>query len=339
MKINNDIMQLLNNNLDERTSAIKPVEKIRFNVTGEENPTVRENRIMYLIDTLTEGIYNIFKSGNKKDKDSYHSVDVIKDYYAEQIKELNSLLKIDDITIKYNGNIGLFFRNKKIGYLSMGNEKLKENKHAAFVVWSIVGKITCNFKTDVCTLFCYNGCRETKGNLYGKIHNLILSMLDIFEDLMIRVLSAYGQYKNKKLYCRIHEDGDFYNLEYLQKWRRIAEKMTDQNIKFMAYSKELVVLQNYSKISTKNLMFRYSIVDDTKPEYIEYAQKNNIPTYIVLGDKKVVYGKFNPNNVAHVEYMQFKNQIASRKDGCVGSCKHCKKCYNDYVKNIFTVVH
>ena len=341
MKINNDIMQLLNNNLVENTSTIKPIEKLNTNsnYTSIENPSQKDNRIMYLIDEITEGIYKIFKQGDSNDKDSFHSVTAIKEYYREEIKELDRLLTMDDITIKYGNNIGIYFRNKKIGYLSMGNKKLVENKHSCFLVWSIIGKISCNCKTPNCTKFCYNGCRETKGVLSTKIHNLILSFLGIFEPLMEKIISNHENCKNKKVYVRIHEDGDFYNTEYFFKWRRIAKDLDDKNIKFMAYTKEDFILKNYNKFVMDNFVLRYSIVDDTSKENIEYATKNGVPTYIVLGEKKVIYGAFNPNNEKHIEYMSFKNKIANRKDGCCGSCEYCKKCYNNAVQNIFTVIH
>lgn len=335
LKINNNIMDLLNNNSVETSKEFAP----KVNFTNALNIVKKDNEVAGLVDYLTVEIFNLFKQGNKDDKNSYVTVEYIQEKYSKEFAKLNSLLNTDDIIVKYANNIGIYYRDKKLAYMSMGNDKLKENNHSCFLIWSMIGKITCRCMTAGCCRTCYNNCRETKNNLFGKIHNLIFSMLDVFEPTITGIIEKHQQLKGKKVYIRVHEDGDFYSEDYLEKWLNVSKNLENKNVHFMAYTKEYFILYNWEKYQKDNFNFRYSIVDDTDEKIIEYCQQNNIPTYIVLGDKKVIYGKYNENNPKHVEYMVFKNQIAQRKDGCHGSCEHCKKCYNDYVKNIFTVIH
>ena len=99
---------------------------------------------------------------------------------------------------------------------------------------SASGKLTCPF-ADSCVKYCY----AQKGNYkrFPKIGELmeqryLLSKQSIF------VASMNIEIKKKKADAiRIHDSGDFYSKEYLDKWITIAKD--NPTVKFYAYTKSI----------------------------------------------------------------------------------------------------
>ena len=99
---------------------------------------------------------------------------------------------------------------------------------------SASGKLTCPF-ADSCVKYCY----AQKGNYkrFPKIGELmeqryLLSKQSIF------VASMNIEIKKKKADAiRIHDSGDFYSKEYLEKWVTIAKD--NPTVKFYAYTKSI----------------------------------------------------------------------------------------------------
>ena len=99
---------------------------------------------------------------------------------------------------------------------------------------SKTGKLTCPF-ADSCVKYCY----AQKGNYkrFPKIGELIEQRYQLTKQ-NIFVASMNIEIKKKKADAiRIHDSGDFYSKEYLDKWISIAND--NPNVKFYAYTKSI----------------------------------------------------------------------------------------------------
>jgi hypothetical protein len=93
------------------------------------------------------------------------------------------------------------------------------------------------------------------------------------------------KYKNKEILFRIHEGGDFYSAEYLEKWVLIANHFKGENITFMAYTKSLSYVQamfeKYGKENI-NINFKSSIWDDTSNSMKKLTNTLGLSVYTAL---------------------------------------------------------
>lgn len=84
-------------------------------------------------------------------------------FNSEKFKELNELVNKndDELIIKKQGNyVRVYIGRTKLAYFSLGNRKLKmDDNRNGFLIFSIIGKITCSGKTELCSKKCYNNCR------------------------------------------------------------------------------------------------------------------------------------------------------------------------------------
>ncbi len=112
-------------------------------------------------------------------------------------------------------------------YISKGNRKLKEK----FLIWSLPSEVTCPGSTPLCRKRCYAKKAERlyRGVLRCRYRNLIDSLQEDFTEKMVDEIR-----KRKRRLFRIHEAGDFYNQEYLEKWFEIARQLP--GVKFLAYT-------------------------------------------------------------------------------------------------------
>lgn len=266
-----------------------------------------------------------------------NNFDMVLAKHEKAIAELNKAIKFKDIHIKQeNGYIRGYWNGEQIFYVSLGNTKLAPDMYGnGFMIWSIVGKITCNGKTELCGKNCYNTAKSFAKNVKSKIKNAIFTQFDCFEDAMVKVgkMTPYA----KNTYFRIHEDGDFFNGEYTQKWFNVAQRLESEKIKFMAYTKEPKILPYINTINKecKNITFRYSIMEDTALEIKKYIIENQIPVYICLGTVKVNMNK--PSKKA-MEVLKVFNHVAIN-NRCVNDCSICKKCYYTGIKQVVTMMH
>ena len=114
------------------------------------------------------------------------------------------------------------------------------------------GKITCPF-ADSCVKYCY----AQKGNYtrFPKIQELMeekykISKTDNFIPLMNEEIA-----KKKATHIRIHDSGDFYSIDYLNKWIQIAKDNT--SVIFYAYTKSIKFFVDGLKLP-KNLKIIFS---------------------------------------------------------------------------------
>ena len=291
---------------------------------GAETPTVQNiatsDRIAKVVEcwnNLAKNIFDFFKA----EKGSATMAD-LKEKFKKELDFINQNIRFEDITFEKNGvYIRAYLGEKRIAQLSTQNNKLLPNSFGqGFLIWSVLGHITCNGKTPLCAAYCYNNSKSFGGHIALKTDCLITSQLDIFEKIIEKMLVFSP---HKETFVRIHEDGDFYDMEYFNKWLNIAKN--NKNMTFEAYTKEPKLLEKVSKINAENenVVLRFSLMEDSASETIQFVQENNLPNYTCLGVKK---GDKDAEKV--FEYVAPKNR-------CMDSCQYCKKCYR---KNNITVV-
>ena len=208
--------------------------------------------------------------------------------------------------------------------LSEGNLKLVPNAETRFLIWNLPSKITCPYATEHCKQFCYAVKAENNypDCLPSRVRHLEESKKNDFTEKMIFTIEAHLNrpvYKKaSKVVVRIHESGDFYNLEYMAKWYKIAKHFKhNKKVVFMAYTKSVeyvAILALSGSPKPKNMIIRFSIWDDTKPEQIETAKKYNLPTYSAVEE--------------------FTPEIKSKNRCLCRDCAKCGKCW----KNIDSII-
>jgi hypothetical protein len=136
--------------------------------------------------------------------------------------------------------------------LTLGNSKLKKAQQlrgAMAATFSLPAQFTCPFAGE-CKKFCY----AKKGNYCFKTvkakheANRMASLEDNFTDLINIELLALRKQAAKKgltLVIRLHDTGDFYNVEYIKKWAQIIEQNPD--VEFYAYTKAWVLVEKMIK--------------------------------------------------------------------------------------------
>ncbi|MCH5138472.1 hypothetical protein JMF89_14855 [Clostridiaceae bacterium UIB06] len=223
-------------------------------------------------------------------------------------------------------------RGKTILTLSTGNKKLVGDENNAFLIWNLPAIKTCPYATKLCKKFCYAKKAE---NVYPNVlpsrsENLQDTKNDNFIEDMINTIEYYlnkrsrkdgnKMTKEKNVYFRIHESGDFYSQEYFDKWIIIARFFPEVN--FLAYTKSVIFVKNSKLDIPSNFTVRFSVWDDTKEDQIQMANSLNLPIYTADQEeglrKKVVYGGFN---------------------FCHCDCSKCKDCYNKNIEKLVVGIH
>lgn len=166
-------------------------------------------------------------------------------------------------------------------YLSNGNRKLG----GGFLIWSLPAKKTCIGSTPLCRKNCYSDKAE---RLYPKClpsreRNLIDSKSDLFAEVMIAYITATAPPRFNG-YFRIHESGDFYSQDYLNKWITIATRLP--SIKFLAFTQSYQL--DYFK-KPQNMEIVFSVWEDSKnvPDYF--------PKYYIGKQKGAIECKYKCN--------------------------------------------
>lgn len=179
--------------------------------------------------------------------------------------------------------------------VSHGNTKLQPTKGKGgvkFIIWNLPCKKTCPFRTPHCEEKCYAQKSENlyKDCLPSRERNFQESLRNDFVERMVYTITQYAIHnKEAKVIVRIHESGDFYNLEYTEKWLEIMDKCKYMdNVRFICYTKSFPYFDG--RTLPKNLAFRASIWDDTKPEFLDMIKRNKWNIYTAVdkfqkGDK------------------------------------------------------
>lgn len=312
----------------EKVPEVQPITEIG----RKEGLTETDKKVMQYFNEIKAFFFDKIKNMKK----SFLVKNALTPEIKEKVKFIENNFDTHKITMISNKNaITLYYGNVidkenyyRLCQVSKGNRKLVANSMGqGFFIFNIQGFITCNGKTNQCMKYCYNNCRCTNNDLNLKLSNLVLSLTD--EPFVYCMNYILKNNKNiySKAFFRIHEDGDFYNMEYFNKWIKIINQ--NKEIQFEAYTKEKDLLKDitYYNENFENFVLRYSLMADTNKKIIDYVMTNNVYCYVALGSKEEkttdtekIYNTINPLNK------------------CVGSCGSCKKCYGKKVKFIYTVL-
>lgn len=205
--------------------------------------------------------------------------------------------------------------------LSDGNIKLKGNHKWLFLIWNLPAVRTCPYKTPECERLCYalKAERQYPTCLPSRERHYEETLKESFVDDMIEAIErklARKSAKGRKTFFRIHESGDFYNVEYARKWTEIARHFIGRKeISFLAYTKSL---RFFDKLYVpSNLVIRFSLWDDTKATEVAYFKEKNVPSFTAI-----------PKGEAFDGYI------------CPGDCSVCVACYQgDVFHRIAVHIH
>ena len=128
--------------------------------------------------------------------------------------------------------------------LGTGNTKLKNTaKHFGIKIFNFsipagndkaTGKITCPFAGS-----CLSLCYAKKGMYrFGNVERALTKRYEASkeENFVDRITWELSRVKkDKQVYVRIHDSGDFYSPAYFNKWVEIA--MQNRDVRFYAYTK------------------------------------------------------------------------------------------------------
>ena len=189
-------------------------------------------------------------------------------------------------------------------YISRGNRKVKCN------IFNLPTGITCKKSCK----FCYARKAE---QLYPEVlpsrhRNLLASKKDNFVVDMIDILLTR---RNKVV--RIHESGDFYSIDYINKWYDIAESLPDRT--FYAYTK-------------RDDLFNQDLLDKRSKNFIliwSHDKIDDVRHSIPAGYDKMASITTNEKIVNCPS--QTKNKV------CVKQCKKC--CSKKSSKEIVFLLH
>jgi hypothetical protein len=151
--------------------------------------------------------------------------------------------------------------------LLVQNNKIKKSGDTTKVVYNfgIPAFKSKQFKMFTCpnASKCVAGCYAKSGTyLFGNVVNAYENRLgatlstSFVEDMSneISLLLGKANKQGKSLYIRIHDSGDFYSPEYLQKWLTIINRFSQ--VEFYAYTKMVSMLKSFYK--PKNFRVIYS---------------------------------------------------------------------------------
>ena len=127
--------------------------------------------------------------------------------------------------------------------------------------------------------------------------------------------------KNKKVVFRIHESGDFYNMEYTKKWLEIMNHFKEnKNLVFVAYTKSVKFFDGLEIPS--NMALLASVWADTTPENLEIIKRNNFRVYTAY------------------KGAELEAALKSGFSFCpCKDCGTCGKCWNNYINNVVCEIH
>lgn len=226
--------------------------------------------------------------------------------------------------------------------ISAGNKKLKDNAVVSFYQWNMLaGRLnnggTCPFLTENCLASCYAlkaermyptvKTRRTMNTDFSKSERFVNTMIEQIEFELQRKKN-----KGKTVFFRIHESGDFYSQDYMNKWVEIANHFKgNRNIVFMAYTKSLPFVKQALKKygdDNVNITFKSSIWDDTKPKFAKMTKDLGMSVFTAL-----------PKGQLDQEgYIACPSSEAFKGTEKALDCGACKLCYTTE-KNIAIEIH
>lgn len=143
------------------------------------------------------------------------------------------------------------------------NKKMK-NSTGIVYNWTIPafkakdGTVTCP-NASKCVVGCYAKQGAYIWNNVSKVHNAKLSLTKLpdFDSIMINAIQSKLK-KDKTVFIRIHDSGDFYSLDYTLTWFRIMKHFKGQNVKFYAYTKQVETFKDLKELIPDNFTVIFS---------------------------------------------------------------------------------
>lgn len=226
-------------------------------------------------------------------------------------------------------------------HLSEGNIKSKSTDKIMFLTWSLPCKIACPYSTEMCRKRCFAQKNQYfKNVLASRMRNLEETKKDTFVQDMIEHFEYQLQRKkakDKNIFVRIHTAGDFYSLDYFEKWVKITNHFKNNDkILFQAYTKSMPIIIKWlekelskSKCSTLsrvliqniNIHFVWSVWDDTPKAYTDRAKELELQTFTALPKNKI------------------DSAVKNGSFLCNGDCGICRECYTGKSKSIVIAYH
>ena len=182
-------------------------------------------------------------------------------------------------------------------YISKGNRRM------SIPTFSIPSGVTCPNSTKLCRKYCYAKKAEKSwpNVLKSRHRNFQETMQENFTREMIKQIKSL-----KTKYFRIHESGDFYNQEYLDKWFKICKKL--KNITFLAYTNRWDL--DWTN-KPDNLVIYWSVWPDSKR-----VPRDGLKAYVIDGGKhKIPKHRIKP-----------KGKICQKESGVI-RCETCLWCF------------
>lgn len=171
--------------------------------------------------------------------------------------------------------------NYRYATISLGNKKLENDKHKVFAIWNVLQRVTCVNSTKDCKQFCYANQyphgfdADTSKSRKLRMKNTAFSMFENAGSILIEVLKFLQDTNaNSHIIVRFHEAGDVYSPLYFSKLKQVMDECL--NMKFMWYTKSLIVLDHINEINKKeHVSLRYSLDNSTPSWIVEKVNKLN----------------------------------------------------------------
>lgn len=274
-----------------------------------------------------------------------------KDYIENKIQELGKYADarkafpasiqdgaptIEDYKVRVNKNaVRVFVDGYQIATFSRGNDKIQSKEHVNFLIWNVAQIITCPGATKGCLSFCYADkmynniqCWDGRGSAFGRVRNTVASFAPNFEEVFNAAISALKKKEpNKPIFVRLHESGDVYSAEYLQKLENVVK--TNAGIHFLIFTKTTSLLPTLDRIQRayNNFSVRVSLDDTTEAPVLG----------MVLNAREVnTAGVVDP---ADYDKVKDSNAYICNAPGNPGKCAQCLKCWNKKYKNVIFLKH
>lgn len=230
------------------------------------------------------------------------------------------------ITIKSMKDSLLFL----ISFLFHGNAKLKDydsddGTRYRYAQWNLPARKTCPHATRLCRKFCYARRDERYESVRkNRQRSLDASKREDFANCIEHTIKTgllMGRYIGAVMLLRIHESGDFYNMEYFRKWLDVFARFeNDVRLLFCFYTKCFDYILNMNETESK--LFRrvtdsgrvacsLSIDESTTKEDLAKAVK--------------IMGMY-PN--VNIYYAIDADKVETIKHDCVCECEDCARCGN-----------
>lgn len=222
---------------------------------------------------------------------------------------------------------------KKLNINTNGNKKLRNTENVRFMIWNLPAVKTCPWSTEMCRKSCYarKAERVYPQVLPSRERNFEDSLSpDFVENMIFTIESELNskKYSGKVAVFRIHESGDFYSLEYVEKWVKVAKHFENNDkIVFLAYTKSLVYLirAGYGNPSfPRNLVIRSSLWADTSRANQDYTELYNFPIYTALSRRDMT---------------EKANRGEAFTECRCDDCGNCGKCWNTADRELICEIH